>query len=47
MRAFVGEVITRLPDLEPAGPVSRLQSNFQNGIKHLPVTWRPQVRNPG
>ena len=27
----------RLPDIELAGPVERLRSNFINGIKHMPV----------
>ena len=37
MRAVFTEVATRLPELEPAGPVVRLTSNFQNGVKRLPV----------
>jgi len=40
MRAFVGEVVARLDGLTLAGAAERLQSNFQNGIKHLPVQWR-------
>jgi cytochrome P450 len=40
MRAIFTEVLTRLPGLEPAGRPERLQSNFQNGLKHLPVRWR-------
>lgn len=40
MRAFVGEVVARLDGLALAGTAERLQSNFQNGIKHLPVRWR-------
>ena len=40
MRAFVGEVVARLDALTLAGEAERLQSNFQNGIKHLPVRWR-------
>jgi hypothetical protein len=31
------EVLRAMPDLEPAGDVQRLCSNFINGIKHLPV----------
>ena len=30
------QVVERLPDLELAGPVDRLQSDFVNGIKALP-----------
>ena len=28
-----------LPDMELAGPVQRLRSNFINGIKHMPVRF--------
>jgi cholest-4-en-3-one 26-monooxygenase len=34
------EVLNRLHDLELAGPVSRLRSNFINGLKHVPLTFR-------
>jgi cholest-4-en-3-one 26-monooxygenase len=33
------QVLTRLPNLELAGDISRLRSNFINGIKHMPVTF--------
>jgi cholest-4-en-3-one 26-monooxygenase len=36
-RVMFEELLTRLPGLEPAGPVRRLGSNFINGIKALPV----------
>lgn len=39
MRVFFEEVLWRLPDLELAGPVERLQSNFQAGVKHMPVRF--------
>jgi cytochrome P450 len=35
------EVLTRLPELELAGPVEWLASNFISGPKHLPVRWSP------
>ncbi|MBI5288876.1 MAG: cytochrome P450 [Chloroflexi bacterium] len=35
------ELLTRLPDIELAGPVDRLRSNFINGIKHMPVKFTP------
>jgi cholest-4-en-3-one 26-monooxygenase len=35
------ELLARLPDIELAGPVERLRSNFINGIKHMPVTFSP------
>ncbi|WP_371501617.1 cytochrome P450 [Kitasatospora sp. NBC_00374] len=39
MRAMLRQVLTRLPRLRPAGPPVRLVSNFQNGLKHLPLRW--------
>lgn len=36
-RVMFEELLTRLPTLEPAGPVRRLGSNFINGITSLPV----------
>ncbi len=36
-RVMFEELITRFPDLEPAGPPRRLRSNFIHGIKELPV----------
>jgi cholest-4-en-3-one 26-monooxygenase len=41
MRAMFSELLRRLPDIELAGPVERLRSNFINGIKHLPVRFTP------
>jgi cholest-4-en-3-one 26-monooxygenase len=41
MHVMLAEIVDRLPDLELAGPVQRLRSNFINGIKHLPVRWTP------
>jgi len=42
MRALFAAVLDRLDDLELTGEPSRLRSNFQNGIKHLPLRWRPR-----
>ncbi|CAM5338241.1 cytochrome P450 [Streptomyces abikoensis] len=39
MRALLRAVLERLPGLERAGEAVRLTSNFQNGLKHLPVRW--------
>ena len=39
MRAMFEAVLDRLGDVELAGPLVRLRSNFQNGIKHLPIRW--------
>lgn len=35
------ELLTRLPDLRPAGPVERLASNFIAGIRTMPVAFTP------
>jgi cholest-4-en-3-one 26-monooxygenase len=34
-------LLDRLPDIRVEGPVERLQSNFINGVKHLPVAFSP------
>ncbi|HZI39115.1 MAG TPA: cytochrome P450, partial [Acidimicrobiia bacterium] len=39
MRAMFGAVLDLLGEVEPAGEPVRLRSNFQNGIKSLPVRW--------
>ena len=40
-RAMFEEILARMPDIEPAGPVERLRSNLINGVKHLPVRFTP------
>jgi cholest-4-en-3-one 26-monooxygenase len=45
IRCMFEEILTRLPDMQLDGPVQRLQSNFINGIKHMPVKFTP-VPNP-
>jgi cytochrome P450 len=42
LRAMFGAVLDRLHDIEPAGEPVRLRSNFQNGIKRLPIRWTPR-----
>lgn len=42
MRAVFHQVLARLPDVALAGEPVRLTSNFQNGLKHLPVRWTPR-----
>jgi cholest-4-en-3-one 26-monooxygenase len=37
IRLMFQELLPRLADMELAGPVERLRSNFINGIKHMPV----------
>ena len=44
IRIMFDELLRRLPDVELAGPVVRLRSNFINGIKHMPVTFTPEGR---
>jgi cholest-4-en-3-one 26-monooxygenase len=39
IRVMFQELMRRLPDMELAGPVQRLRSNFINGIKHMPVSF--------
>jgi cytochrome P450 len=39
MRVMFEELLRRLPDLELAGPVARLRSNFINGTKSMPVRF--------
>jgi len=43
MRVFFEELLPRLPDMELDGPIERLQSNFQSGIKHMPVVFTPRA----
>lgn len=37
LRAMLMELLSRFPNMELAGPVIRLRSNFVGGIKHMPV----------
>jgi cytochrome P450 len=40
LRAMFAAVLDLLGELEPAGQPVRLRSNFQNGVKSLPIRWR-------
>jgi cholest-4-en-3-one 26-monooxygenase len=42
IRVMFEEILKRLPDIELAGPVRRLRSNFINGVKEIPVTFTPR-----
>jgi cytochrome P450 len=42
MHAFFGQLLRRLPEVSLAGEPQRLTSNFINGVKHLPLSWRPR-----
>jgi len=37
IRVLFEELLPRLSDIRPAGPIERLRSNFVSGIKHLPI----------
>jgi cytochrome P450 len=39
MRALFAEVLARMGRLEPAGAPAYLRSNFQRGVKRLPIRW--------
>jgi cytochrome P450 len=41
-RVIFEELLRRLPDLELAGPVQRLRSNFVNGIVSMPVRFHAE-----
>ncbi|MFB9909301.1 cytochrome P450 [Allokutzneria oryzae] len=40
LRAMFDAVLDLLGEVEPAGEPVRLRSNFQNGLKRLPIRWR-------
>jgi cholest-4-en-3-one 26-monooxygenase len=37
-------LLDRMPDIHQAGDIQRLQSQFINGVKHLPVAFTPAAR---
>jgi cholest-4-en-3-one 26-monooxygenase len=41
IRVMFEELLDRIPDIDLAGDVQRLRSNFINGIKHMPVKFTP------
>jgi cytochrome P450 len=41
IRSLLREILTRMPDISPAGPTTWLSSNFISGPRHLPVRFRP------
>ena len=46
--AILPEVLTRMRDLEPAGPIERACSSLMNGIRSMPVRFTPTSgRIPG
>ncbi|MGO9603153.1 MAG: cytochrome P450 [Candidatus Binataceae bacterium] len=47
LRVIIDEVTRRIPDIELAGPIERLGSNFVAGIKHMPVRFSPKRASAG
>jgi len=41
LKVMLQELVRRLPDMELAGPVEKLRSNFIGGIKRMPVRFTP------
>ena len=41
IKSILRELVTRVPDIAPAGPIEWLASNFISGPKHLPVRFSP------
>ena len=42
IQVMLREIMTRLPDIEQAGPVEYLASNFISGPSKLPVRFTPK-----
>ena len=47
IRVMFEHLLDRLPDIRPYGELERLQSQFINGVKHLPVAFTPASRVGG
>jgi cholest-4-en-3-one 26-monooxygenase len=43
IKVMFNRLLDRVPDLRLDGKVERLQSNFINGVKHLPVAFAPSA----
>jgi cholest-4-en-3-one 26-monooxygenase len=44
IRVMFEHLLDRVPDIRQDGDVQRLQSQFINGVKHLPVAFTPSAR---
>jgi cholest-4-en-3-one 26-monooxygenase len=44
IRVMFEHLLDRMPDIRQDGAVQRLQSQFINGVKHLPVAFTPSAR---
>jgi cholest-4-en-3-one 26-monooxygenase len=47
IRVMFEHLLDRVPDIRQDGEVQRLQSQFINGVKHLPVAFSPSARVAG
>ena len=47
IRVMVEHLLDRMPDIRRRGDLQRLQSQFINGVKHLPVAFTPASRVGG
>ncbi|MDE0063670.1 MAG: cytochrome P450, partial [Gammaproteobacteria bacterium] len=39
LQALLGEIVTRIPDIRPAGPMEMLKSIWFNAITRMPVAF--------
>ena len=44
MRAIFGELARRFESIEATAPPRYLRSNFQRGVKSLPIRWRARAK---
>ena len=44
IRVMYEHLLDRMPDIHQNGEVERLQSQFINGVKHIPVAFTPSAR---
>jgi linalool 8-monooxygenase len=47
LRVLFEELMRRMPDMQFAGPITRLTSNFSNELTSMPVTFTPGKREGG
>ena len=47
LRVLFEELMRRVPDMQFAGPITRLTSNFSNELTSMPVTFTPGERERG
>jgi cholest-4-en-3-one 26-monooxygenase len=44
IRVMFEHLLDRMPEIRQNGEVQRLQSQFINGVKHIPVAFTPSAR---